>query len=159
MSTAHENKKYVIQRGKAICDKGSQFPNFKVNSHQKHYWNDENRKEDYLAVTEEDVQFHPPTVPFGNCSLKNGQACCFAPVGKWQKPYEKVKIMGKSFLTEISELQCAVGGKIKVMEHGQRAELSKQNFKNANAFIHDQINPLIDLDEFIDALDGNDIVL
>ncbi len=30
----HEGKKFVIQKGKAICDKGTKFPNFKVTSHK-----------------------------------------------------------------------------------------------------------------------------
>ena len=155
MSSEHENKYFVIQKGKAICDKGTAFPNFKVNSHQKLYWNDEGGKADYLAVTQEDVQFFPPAIPFGNCSLKNGQPCSFAAAGKWQKPYDKVKVLDKSCLTEISELQCAVGGKIKIMDHGQRAELSKQNFKNTDANTHNHINPMVDLDEFNEELDGD----
>lgn len=156
MSKEHENKHFVIQKGKAICDKGTRFPNFKVTSHQKHYWNDENGSADYLAVTEDDLQFNPPAVPFGNCTLMNNQPCSFAAVGKWKKTYEQVKIMEKSCLTEISELQCAIGGKIKVMDHGQKAVLSKQNFKNSNATIHNQINPLVDVDEFVEDLDGDD---
>ena len=83
-----------FRKEKAVCDKGTSFPNFKVTSHQKHYWNDADGKEDYLAVTEDDVQFNPVAVPFGNCSVKNGQPCSFAPVGKWEKPYNKVKVMG-----------------------------------------------------------------
>ncbi|MDR3025137.1 DUF4280 domain-containing protein [Chryseobacterium sp.] len=156
MSNEHENKYFIIQKGKAVCDKGTKFPNFKVNSHHKHYWNDEDGASDYLAVTEDDIQFNPPAIPFGNCSIKNGQPCSFAPVEKWNKPYEKVKVMGKSCLTEISELQCAIGGKIKVLEHGQKEELSKQNFKNVNPQIHNQINPLVDLEEFIENLEGDD---
>ena len=156
MSNEHENKHFVIQKGKAICDKGTKFPNFKVTSHQKHYWNNDGDSADYLAVTEDDIQFTPPAVSFGNCSLKNNQPCSFATAEKWKKTYEQVKVMGKSCLTEISELQCAIGGKIKVMEHGQKAELSKQNFKNGNTVIHNQINPLLDLDEFVDDLDGDD---
>ena len=156
MSNEHENKHFVIQKGKAICDKGSKFPNFKVTSHQKHYWNDDSDNADYLAVTEEDIQFNSPAMPFGNCALKNNQPCSFSAAGKWKKTYEQVKVLGKSCLTEISELQCAIGGKIKVMDHGQKAELSKQNFKNGNAVIHNQINPLVDLDEFVDDVDGDD---
>ncbi|MXS71791.1 DUF4280 domain-containing protein [Flavobacteriaceae bacterium W22] len=156
MSNDHENKHFVIQKGKAMCDKGTKFPSFKVTSHQKHYWNDDSGNTDYLAVTEEDVQFTPVAIPFGNCALKNNQPCSFSAAGKWKKTYEKVKVMEKSCLTEISELQCAVGGKIKVMDHGQKAELSKQNFKNTNPTIHNQINPLVDLDEFVDDLDGDD---
>ncbi|MDR2206476.1 MAG: DUF4280 domain-containing protein [Flavobacteriaceae bacterium] len=155
MSNAHDGKHFVIQKGKALCDKGSKFPNFKVTSHEKHYWNDADGQPDYLAVTEDDLQFNPVSAPFGNCSAKNGQACTFAAAGKWTKTYDKVKVMGKSCLTEISELMCATGGKITVMEHGQKPELAKQNFKNADAQIHNQINPLVDLDEFIDELDGD----
>ena len=103
-----------------------------------------------MAVTEDDLQFNPIAVPFGNCSVKNGQPCSFAPVGKWQKPYDKVKVMEKSCLTEISELQCTIGGKIKVMNHGQTAELSKQNLKNANPLIMNIINPLVDITEILD---------
>jgi len=155
MSKEHENKHFVVQKGKAICDKGTQFPNFKVTSHQKHYWNDKKDSADYLAVTEDDVKFNPPAVPFGNCTLKNNQPCSFTAAGKWNKIYDKVKVLDKGCLTEISELQCVVGGKIKVMEHGQQAELNKQNFKNGNTIIHNQINPLVDLDEFADELEGD----
>ena len=149
-SSEHDGKYFVIPKGMAMCDKGTKFPNFKVTSHQKHYWNDADGKADFLAVTEDDLQFNPVVVPFGNCSLKNGQPCSFAPAGKWQKPYEKVKVMGKSCLTEISELQCSIGGKITVMKHGQTAELSKQNLKNANPLIMNIINPLVDITEILD---------
>ena len=63
-NSEHNGKHFVIQKGKAMCDKGTSFPNFKVTSHQKHYWNDADGKEDYLAVTEDDVQFNPVAVPF-----------------------------------------------------------------------------------------------
>jgi hypothetical protein len=61
--------------------------------------------------------------------------------------------MGKSCLTEISELQCAIGGKITVMKHGQTAEISKQNFKNADPFILSQINPFFNFGEFLDKIE------
>ncbi len=157
-NSEHNGKHFVIQKGKAICDKGSSFPNFKVTSHQKHYWNNADGTDDYLAVTEDDLQFNPIAVPFGNCSVKNGQPCSFAPSGKWQNPYDKVKVMGKSCLTEISELQCAVGGKIKVMKHGQTAEITKHNFRNADARLQQMINPVIDFREFVDELEEKDFL-
>jgi len=64
--------------------------------------------------------------------------------------------LGNAFLTEISELQCSIGGKIKILDHGQRAQLSKQNFKNADAKVHQYINPTVDLRKFNDQLDGED---
>ncbi|MCS3532584.1 PAAR-like protein [Chryseobacterium sp. JUb7] len=153
----HDGKLFVIQKGKAICDKGTKFPQFKVSSHKKHYLNNESNSDDFLAVTENDLQFNPPAVPFGNCSLKNNQPCSFAPVGKWTKFYKDVKVLDNALLTEISELQCAIGGKIKIMDHGQRAQLSKQNFKNADARVHSYINPLVDLRMLNEQLDEEEL--
>lgn len=153
----HEGKKFVIQKGKAICDKGTKFPNFKVTSHKKHYINNKNDADDYLAVTENDLQFNPPALPFGNCSVKNGQPCSFAPTGKWQKFYKDVKVEDNALLTEISELQCVVGGKIKILDHGQKPQLSKQNFKSGSTKVHSYINPLVDLDEFNDELEEQEL--
>lgn len=153
----HDGKKFVIQKGKAICDKGTKFPQFKVDSHKKHYINHAGDSDHYLAVTENDNQFNPPAVPFGNCSLQNNKPCTFAPAGKWQKIYKDVKVLDNSLLTEISELQCSVGGKIKIMDHGQRAELSKQNFKNADVKVHGYINPLVDLRKFNEKLDEQEL--
>ena len=155
-SSEHDNKLFVIQKGKAMCDKGTKFPNFKVASHQKHYWNDEEGQADYLAVTEDDVMFNPPAVPFGNCSVKNGNPCAFAPSGKWTKTYDKVKVMGKSCLTEISELMCASGGKITIMQHGQTSELSNQNIKNADSREMHVYNPVVNFEEFQDSFNDDD---
>ncbi|MDR2204870.1 MAG: DUF4280 domain-containing protein, partial [Flavobacteriaceae bacterium] len=150
-------KHFVIQKGKALCDKGSKFPNFKVTSHEKHYWNDADRQPDYLAVTEDDLQFNPVSAPFGNCSAKNGQACAFAPAGKWTKTYDKVKVMGKSCLTEISELMCATGGKITVMEHGQQSEIGKSHMKKADAREQHVYNPIMDFEEFQEEMEDENL--
>lgn len=56
--------------------------------------------------------------------------------------------MGKSCLTEISELQCAIGGKITVMKHGQQSEAGKSNVKNADPKEQHVYNPLVDFEEF-----------
>ncbi|WP_267404246.1 MULTISPECIES: PAAR-like protein [unclassified Chryseobacterium] len=153
----HDGKLFIIQKGKAICDKGTKFPQFKVSSHKKHYINNEDNSDDYLAVTENDLQFNPSAVPFGNCSLQNNQPCTFAPAGKWKKFYPDTKVLGNAFLTEISELQCSMGGKIKILDHGQRAQLSKQNFKNADPKVHQYINPTVDLRKFNDQLDEEEL--
>ncbi|WP_230380258.1 DUF4280 domain-containing protein [Kaistella gelatinilytica] len=138
------------------CDQGFKFPKFKVTSHQKHYWNDAEGEADYLAVTEDDLMFDPPAMPFGNFKLQPTTGgylpCSFAPVGKWQKPYEKVKVMGHSCLTEMSELQCAVGGKITVMKHGQQSEAGKSNAANAKPKEQEVYNPVIDYEEFQEEL-------
>jgi len=155
-SGEHDGKFYVVQKGMACCDKGAKFPNFKVTSHQKHYWNDENGEADYLSVTEDDLTFNPTAMPFGTCSLKNGNPCSFAPAGKWTKTYEKVKIMGKKPLTELSELMCAVGGKITVMKHGQQSAAGKSNVKNADSREQQSYNPIMDFGEFKDETNQSD---
>jgi len=155
-SSEHDGKYFVIPKGKAICDKGTQFPGFKVTSHQKHYWNDENGESDYLAVTEDDVMFNPAATPFGSCSVKNGNPCAFLPSGKWTKTYDKVKVMGKCCVTELSELMCATGGKITVLKHGQESELGKSNVNNADSKEQHVYNPVVDFEEFKEEINGDD---
>lgn len=155
-SSEHDGKYFVIPRGKAMCNKGTAFPNFKVTSHQKHYWNNAEGQADYLAVTEDDLTFNPPTAPLGSCAVKNGNPCTFAPAGKWQKPYEKVKVLGKSCLTEASELMCSIGGKITVMKHGQQSEAGKSNAIDANSAEQEILNPVVDYDEFKEEIEEND---
>lgn len=155
-SSEHDGKYFVIPKGKAQCDKGTKFPNFKVTSHQKHYWNDKDGSADYLAVTEDDTTFDPPAMPFGNCKLKNNNPCAFAAAGKWTKTYDKVKVMGKTCVTELSELMCSTGGKITVMKHGQQSETSKSQAKNADTREQHVYNPIIDYDEFKDEVAGTE---
>lgn len=150
MSEKSDNKSMhlVIQKGRAICDQGSLFPQFKVTSHRKHYWNDEDGHPDHLAVTEDDLEFNPAGASFGQCRLKPGSGgylpCTFTPAGKWQNTYEKVKVMGKACVTEVSELKCTVGGTVTVKDHGQTASLGIQNIKNTDAKEQYLINPLLD---------------
>ncbi|KMQ60319.1 hypothetical protein ACM46_17735 [Chryseobacterium angstadtii] len=141
-----------MQKGTVQCSQGFQFPKLKVTSHKKHYWNDAEGQADYLAVTEDDLQLDPATKPFGQCRLKPSSGgylpCTYAPAGKWQKTYEKVKIMGKSCLTEISELMCTTGGKITILKHGQQSEISRSQISNAHTQEQQVYNPVVDYDEF-----------
>lgn len=151
-SGPHDGKYFVIQKGTVQCNQGFKFPKFKVTSHQKHYWNNKEGESDYLAVTEDDVQLDPPAQPFGQCKLKPTSGgylpCAYAAAGKWQKPYEKVKVMGKSCLTEISELMCTTGGKITILKHGQQSEAGKSNVASAKSQEQQVYNPVINFDEF-----------
>lgn len=151
-TSPHDGKHFVIQKGKAQCNQGDQFPQFKVTSHQKHYWNDKEGQANFLAVTENDLQFTPQGPSFGKCKLKPTLGgylpCAYAPAGKWQKTYDKVKVLGNSCVTEISELMCSTGGKITIMEHGQSAAMSKQNVKSADPQEQHNINPFVDFKEF-----------
>ncbi|WP_292009648.1 DUF4280 domain-containing protein [Chryseobacterium sp.] len=160
-SSAHDSKHFVVQKGKAQCNQGDQFPQYKVTTHQKHYWNDSQGIEDYLAVTEDDLQFNPAGPSFGQCKLRPTSGgylpCIYAPAGKWQVTYEKVKIMGKSCVTEASRLQCSVGGIITILDHGQRGEMSKENVKNADSKTIQHINPLVKMDDFTEMVEEDEI--
>lgn len=158
-SSEHDGKYFVIQKGKCQCNQGFQFPSFKVTSHQKHDWNDEKGKYDYLAVTEDDLTLNPPVMPFGNCKLKPSSGgylpCTYAPAGKWTKTYDKVKVMGKSCVTEISELMCSIGGKITILKHGQQSEAGKSHVNNANSDEMQIYNPIVDFEEFKEEIDDD----
>ncbi len=158
-SSEHDGKYFVIQKGMCQCNQGFKFPKFKVTSHKKHYWNDEEGNADYLALTDDDLTLDPPAMPFGNCKLKPTSGgylpCAYAPAGKWTKTYEKVKVMGKSCVTEISELMCATGGKITILKHGQQSEAGKSNVLNANSQEQRVYNPILDFEEFKDEIFGD----
>lgn len=159
-SSEHDGKCFVVQKGMCQCNQGFKFPKFKVTSHQKHYWNDKEGQADYLAVTEDDLTLDPPAMPFGNCKLKPSSGgylpCTYAPAGKWTKTYEKVKVMGKSCLTEISELMCTTGGKITILKHGQRSEMGKSNVKNTDPTEQHVYNPVVNFEEFQEDILGAD---
>ncbi|SHG29147.1 DUF4280 domain-containing protein [Chryseobacterium vrystaatense] len=151
-SSSQEGKHFVVQKGKARCNQGNQFPHLKVASHQKHYWNDSDGQADYLAVTEDDLEFTPSGPSFGQCRLKPVSGgylpCTFVPEGKWQKTYGKVKVMEKSCITEISELRCSTGGTITIKDHGQTGSMTSQNVRKADPAEQQDINPLINYKEF-----------
>ena len=63
--------------------------------------------------------------------------------------------MRKSCLTEISELQCAVGGKITILKHGQQSEAGKGNVKKADAREQHIYNPILNFEEFGEEINGN----
>ncbi|KPH13751.1 DUF4280 domain-containing protein [Chryseobacterium sp. ERMR1:04] len=161
-TSPHDGKHFVIQKGKAECNQGNQYPQFKVTSQQRHYFNDPDGNPDYLAVTEDDLQFNPPGPSFGQCKLKPSSGgnlpCAFAAAGKWQKTYEKTKVDGKPCLSEISELMCSTGGKITVKDHGQTAHLNKQNIKNADVQEQHMINPFIDFKKFQESTEENNSI-
>jgi len=159
-SSEHDGKYFVVQKGMCQCNQGFKFPKFKVTSHQKHYWNDKDGQADFLAVTEDDLQLDPPAQPFGQCKLKPSSGgylpCAYAPAGKWKKTYGKVKVMGKSCVTELSELICATGGKITIFKHGQQSEVGKSSVQNADAREQHVYNPIMDFEEFQEETNNND---
>ncbi|MFC3158343.1 DUF4280 domain-containing protein [Chryseobacterium arachidis] len=143
----HDGKYFVVHNAKCVCDKAEnpkQTANLQVTTHSIIVLNDEQGK---LAATEEDKTFNPPVATFGKCTLKPSSGgylpCALAPAPKWGKTYESTQVMGKNTLTEISELQCTVGGKITVFNHGQTDSVSNAHADNTNPVELAMVNPAI----------------
>ena len=151
--TEQDDKYYVVDGAKCLCDKGAIPATLKVTSHTKAIFN--SRDTDKWAATEEDLQFKEGSSCFGSCKVKNNNPCTFAPAGKWQKPREKLKIMEKSALIETSYLMCSVGGKITIKHHGQSVKIGNSNLQRANPELMNQILPGLDLQEFQAEYDEN----
>lgn len=152
-NTEQDDKFFVVDGAKCMCDKGTIAATLKVTSHTKTIFNSVDS--DKWAATEEDVQCKEGTSCFGSCKMKNNNPCTFAPVGQWLKPYEKVKILDKSAIIENSYLMCSVGGKITIKNHGQTAEINNTHVQKADARVMNVLNPFIDFEEFQADFDQN----
>lgn len=144
----HDGKYFVVHDAKCVCDKAEnpkQTANLQVTTHAIIVLNDEQGK---LAATEEDKTFNPPAATFGKCTLKPSSGgylpCALAPAPKWGKTYESTQVMGKNTLTEISELQCTVGGKITIFNHGQADSVSNAHADNTNPVELAMVNPAVE---------------
>ncbi|WP_353150188.1 PAAR-like protein [Chryseobacterium sp.] len=144
----HYGKYLVVHGAKCVCDKAenpAQTADLQVTTHSIIILNDAQGK---LAATEEDKTFNPPAATFGKCKLKPSSGgylpCTVAPAPKWGKTYDSTQVMGKNTLTEISELQCTVGGKITISKHGQTDSVSNAHAENTNPVALGMVNPAIE---------------
>lgn len=143
----HDGKYFVVHNAKCVCDKAEnpkQTADLQVTTHKIIVLNDDSTK---LAATEEDKTFIPPAATFGKCTLKPSAGgnlpCALAAAPKWSKTYDSTQVMGKNTLTEISELQCMVGGKITIDKHGQTDSVSNAHADNTNPVELSMVNPAI----------------
>ncbi|KAF2328458.1 PAAR-like protein [Flavobacterium nitrogenifigens] len=144
---AHDNKFFVVHGGLCCCNKAEnpkQTAKLLVTSHNKVIYNGEEGK---FTATEVDKTFDPAAATFGKCTLKpssgGNQPCALAPAPKWTKVYDKTSIFGNKVLTEISTLQCTVGGKIEVVKSGQTDMIMKEHAENTNLAALALINPAV----------------
>ncbi|MBC7388131.1 MAG: DUF4280 domain-containing protein [Opitutaceae bacterium] len=123
------------------CDSGAAPAKIKVTKNTKIYINNEK-----LLVTETDTIFTPPSGTFGVCSKKPPQANTCVPVfqPKWTKPYDSIETAGGKVITDKSELQCTVGGKVTIVMHGQVQVVSPAQAENQDKKIATQVNALAD---------------
>ncbi|ABQ04226.1 PAAR-like protein [Flavobacterium johnsoniae] len=147
VQNAHNDKYFVVHGSLCSCDKAEnpkQTAKLLVTSHNKVILNAEAGK---FFATEIDKTFDPAAATFGKCTLKpssgGNQPCALAPAPKWTKVYDKTSIFGNKVLTEISTLQCTVGGKIEVAKHGQTNTVMKEHAEKTNPAALALINPAV----------------
>lgn len=143
----HDDKYFVVHKAECACDKAEnpkQTAKLLVTSHKKVVLNDQDGK---FFATEVDKTFDPPAATFGKCKLQPSSSgylpCTLAPAPKWTKVYEKIDVLGNKVLTEISTLQCTIGGKIEIVKHGQTDSVMKEHADNTDPAALALINPAV----------------
>ncbi len=138
-------KHFVVQGATCVCNFGTTPDKLKVLTQQKHYANDKDGTKK-LIVTDKDLGTTFEKNTFGSCKKTNNSPCS-ATVTSWTGMYDKVTLSNQGkIILEDSKATCPIGGKdcIKIINHGQIAELSSQNVKNSDPIIQTMINPLVD---------------
>jgi len=121
----------------------------KVKTQSKHYANDKDGEK--LLATTKDIGKTFEKNTFGKCKKQpsgNDYLPCQVQIKEWRKFYEKVTLSNEGkILLEDSRATCAMGlpDCIEIINHGQIAQPSKQNFVKANPDVQNKINPLLDL--------------
>ncbi len=146
-------EKHVVVQGATCQCKHSVAPQtdkLKVKSQSKHYANDGEGNDKLIATTMEIGQTMEKNT-FGNCKLQptgNSYLPCQTIVAQWSGMYKKVAFENKSNpLLEDSKATCPIGGPdcITITDHGQKAQLTKQNQKNADDKVMAILYPFGDL--------------
>ena len=100
----------VTEKAILLCDKGVKPGQLKVTSQTF------SKAGDKLIATEQDKQPETNIPNFGVCTITRSK--CSPAVIKWEKTTEKDNINGYKILTEDSNCQCLVGGKISIQNKG-----------------------------------------
>ena len=143
-------KHIVVQGAVCKCQFGQLPDKIKVLSHKKEYANDKEASKKLIVTTKEIRGATLEKNTFGNCPKMGSPPPCKPMITEWKDFYEAVTLSnGGHIILEDSKAVCAIAGTpcIEIIDHGQKAEASQQNFKNANKEVHKQINPLVNPEE------------
>ena len=106
-----------------------------------------------LIATTKDIGQTLEANTFGNCKLQpmgSSYKPCQAVITEWKGFYEKVTLSNQGkILLEDSKATCPIGGPdcITIKKHGQIAEVSQQNVKNADKQVLAEILPGFDFED------------
>lgn len=147
----HEGKYFVVHKALCACNQAEnpkQTAKLLVTSQNKVVFNDQKGK---FAATDVDKTFDPVAATFGKCKLKPSSSgylpCTLTPAPKWEKPYTKKSIYGNKALTELSTLNCTIGGKIEVVKNGQTDSVMMEHAENTNPAALALINSAVKMPE------------
>lgn len=142
-------KHIVVQDAICMCSFGATPDKLKVLTHQKEYVNDSSGSKKLIASTKDiGPTFEKNT--FGVCAKIRGT--CTATVLEWKGFYEEIGLSnGGKILLEDSTATCPIGGSgcIRIIHHGQIAEMGMNNFKKAKPDIQNLLNPAVDINQII----------
>jgi Domain of unknown function (DUF4280) len=151
-------EKHVVVHGATCKCKFSESPQtdkLKVLTQTKDFANDKDGSKKLIATDKEIGQTLEKNT-FGKCTLQptnSGNLPCQAVITQWSGMYKKVILSNKGkMLLEDSKATCPIGGPdcITIDKHGQTAEGSAQNTKNADKDVQAQLNPMVNLDDMDD---------
>ncbi|MBO0593358.1 DUF4280 domain-containing protein [Cellulophaga sp. E16_2] len=159
------DKSLVCQGAMAQCQQGFVPDLLKVLSQQKYYINDQAGSDKLIGNTMDlGIPFEAGT--FGQCKLQpTGSSFmpCIPNIIKWDGAYEKVELAnGGQILTKTSKAICAIAGSavIEFMTTGQMGAPSASNFEEVSQQMHQQLNPLINMEKVLkkNPLEGIEII-
>ncbi|GEM54939.1 hypothetical protein B0A58_02770 [Flavobacterium branchiophilum NBRC 15030 = ATCC 35035] len=149
-------EKHIVVQGATCVCKHSEDPSktdvLKVKTHSKHYANDKDGAEKLIATTKEIGQTLEANT-FGKCKLQpmgSSYKPCQAVITEWSAFYDKVTLSNQGkILLEDSKATCPIGGPdcITIKNHGQIAEVSQQNIKNADKKVLAELLPGFDFED------------
>lgn len=127
-------KHLVCQGALCRCNFGTTPDKLKVKTQSKRFINDKDGSNKLMA-THMDIGKTFEKNTFGSCAKMNNNPCQVV-VTQWSGYYDKITLQdnnGKALL-EDSKATCPIGSTncITIINHGQTAEATQQNVKNAN---------------------------
>ncbi len=147
------NKHLVCQGALCQCTFGAVPDGLKVHTHSKEYINDPDGQQKLTASTK-DVSATFEKNTFGPCQKQplpgGGFKPCQAVVSEWKGFYEKLTLSnGGKVLLEESVGTCPIGGPgcIKILFHGQVAEVAPANMERADEAVLAHLFPFANLKE------------
>lgn len=148
------SEKHLVCHGATCqCKFGTTPDKLTVKTQSKRYINENGRKK--LMATHVDIGSTFEKNTFGSCKKMNNNPCQ-AVVTQWSGFYDKIMLednQGKALL-EDSKATCPIGGPdcIEIINHGQTAEASAQNIKNADKEV------LVEMIPFANFLDEESLI-